>query len=74
MHISWGGLGSVFVVSLAVAVVVVVLFSLGIVAVGKRTAAFERHTWSLGPTVTAALCFAACVVLVLYGLYLIIAG
>lgn len=53
MHISWGGLGSVFVVSLAVGVVVV-LFSLGIVAMEKRTAAFERHTSLLGPTVTAA--------------------
>jgi hypothetical protein len=73
MHINWSALGTVAVVALASGVGVVVLFTLGVVALGKRTAALQRHASALGANATAGLCFLACVALVGYGLYLVVA-
>lgn len=70
MHVSinWGALGEVFVVSFGAAVGVIVLFALGVnalaTAAGPRAAAARP---------LAVLCFLACVLVVGYGLYLIVA-
>jgi hypothetical protein len=72
MHIGWNALSLVSVVALASSVGVVVLFTLGVVALGKRTVAACRDTAAVSPSVTAGLCFLGCVALVLYGLYLIV--
>jgi hypothetical protein len=73
MTVKWAALGSVFLVSLAIGVGVVVLFTLGVVALGKQDAALRRRSNTMGAKGTAALCFLACGGLVAYGLYLIAA-
>ncbi|MFC5910826.1 hypothetical protein [Streptacidiphilus monticola] len=68
MDIKWAALASTFGVSLAISLAVVAVFSLGIVALGRKGGAAAVHaTW----TATAYLCFAACAAAVGYGLYLI---
>jgi hypothetical protein len=72
MHINWSGLGEVFGISLGAGVGVVVLFSLGISALGRRESATAEGQSSTAPTAIAAVCFLACVAVVGYGLYLVI--
>ncbi|MCA2225335.1 MULTISPECIES: hypothetical protein [Nonomuraea] len=72
MDIKWAALGQVLVVSLAVSVVVVVVFSLGVLAISARQVAEERHATGTGPLAAAVLCFAACAAVVGYGIYLIV--
>ncbi|WP_131738417.1 hypothetical protein [Actinomadura roseirufa] len=72
MDIKWGSLGQVFVVSLGVTVAVVVIFSLGVLAASARQVALERGRPAAVPSAAAALCFGACAVIVLYGIYLIV--
>ncbi|MEU4193419.1 hypothetical protein AB0E69_16090 [Kribbella sp. NPDC026611] len=73
MHIKWGALGEVAIVSLLFGVGLAVLFSLGISAMARRAVAIDNNKQpSVMDTGVAALCFAACFAAVLYGLYLII--
>ncbi|MFI7632770.1 hypothetical protein [Nonomuraea sp. NPDC049400] len=73
MDIKWAALGQVFAVSLAVSVVIVLVFSLGVLAVAARQSAQEQGTGSGARGLAAAvLCFAACAAVVLYGIYLIV--
>ncbi|AQZ62368.1 hypothetical protein BKM31_13645 [[Actinomadura] parvosata subsp. kistnae] len=73
MDVKWGALGQVFVVSLAVSVAVVVVFSLGVMALSARRSVREHHgDGGSGAVVAATLCFTACAAVVLYGLYLIV--
>ena len=73
MHIDWSALGAVALVSLLFGVGLVVVFSLGVGAMSRRAVAIEEKKQpSPVDTGVAALCFAACVAAVLYGLYLII--
>ncbi|MFC5835304.1 hypothetical protein [Nonomuraea insulae] len=73
MDIKWAALGQVFVVSLAVSVVVVLVFSLGVLALSARQHAQEQRTGAgTGGLAAAVLCFAACAAVVLYGIYLIV--
>lgn len=74
MNINGNLLGAVFLVALAAGVGVVVLFTLGVAALGKRTVALHRRESAVGPTISAGLCFAACAALILYGLDIIVAG
>ncbi|WP_416481260.1 hypothetical protein [Streptomyces sp. CL12] len=72
MHIDWSALARVAAVSLGVTVVVVVVFTLGVL--GLSRAADRRRT---GPATAlaraqAGLCFLACAVVVGYGIYLIV--
>jgi hypothetical protein len=74
MHINWSGVGEVFMVALAVGVGVVVLFTLGIVALGRRSAAVEQRGPTFASSAAAGLCFLACAVTIGYGLYVIVAS
>ncbi len=78
--IDWGALGVVFLASFGTAVGVIVLFALGVSALGTPVAGrvpsnrsvdnSTRPAWALP---VAALCFLACALVVVYGLYVIIA-
>jgi hypothetical protein len=73
MHIDWGSLGEVAVVSLIFGVGLAVLFALGVSAMARRAVAIdEKKAPSVVDTGVAGICFAACLAAVLYGLYLII--
>ncbi|MGV9378566.1 hypothetical protein ACWDRB_22300 [Nonomuraea sp. NPDC003707] len=77
MDIKWDALGQVFVISLAVSVIVVAVFSLGALALAARQSARqsaqERGTGTgAGGLAAAVLCFTACAAVVLYGIYLIV--
>ncbi len=74
MKIDWTALGAVFGVSLAVVLGLVLLFSGGLRALSAREAAQERQASTAAPTVAAVVCLLACVTVVLFGIYLIVAG
>ncbi|HJT04037.1 MAG TPA: hypothetical protein VJ757_10470 [Pseudonocardiaceae bacterium] len=72
MHIDWASIGQVTVVSIGVAVGVVAIFTLGVVALSRREIDIERGDDGTLALTGAALCFAACAAVVLYGIYLIV--
>ncbi|NUT54201.1 MAG: hypothetical protein HOV94_43960 [Saccharothrix sp.] len=74
MKIDWAALGAVFAVSLAVVLGLVVLFSAGLRALSARETARERQGSVALPTVAAVACLMACVIVVLFGIYLIVAS
>jgi hypothetical protein len=74
MKVDWAALGAVFGVSIGVVLGLVVLFSVGLRGMSAREAARERGGNGTTATVTAGLSFAACAAVVLFGLYLIVAG
>jgi hypothetical protein len=74
VKIDWAALAAVFGVSLAVVLGLVLLFSGGLRALSAREAARERQSSTALPTAVAGLCLLACVTVVLFGIYLIVAG
>ena len=72
MNIDWTSLGEVAVVSIGVAVGVVIIFTLGVLALAHREAHTNHNGTGALALVGAALCFAACAAVVLYSIYLII--
>jgi NADH:ubiquinone oxidoreductase subunit 6 (subunit J) len=72
MYIDWSSLGEVAVVSIAVAVGVVVIFSLGILALSHRETETDPSGNGTIALTGAVLCFTACATVVLYSIYLII--
>ena len=72
MHIDWAALGQVAVVSIGVAVAVVVIFSLGILALSHRDTNLQPGSPGTLALTGALLCFTACAATVIYGIYLII--
>jgi hypothetical protein len=79
MHIKWATLGEVFLVGLGLTLTVVLLYTLGVAALGARATALDagpatgcRFGRVRGATAVAALCFAACALVVGYGVYLIV--
>ncbi|GAA3459565.1 hypothetical protein ACFFSW_21085 [Saccharothrix longispora] len=74
MKIDWAALGAVFGVSLVTVLGLVVLFSLGLRAWSARETAREGGGSAALPTAGAAACLLACVTVVLFGIYLIVAG
>ncbi|MFF4399754.1 hypothetical protein [Streptomyces sp. NPDC001480] len=74
MNIHWGGLVTVFGVSLGITLLTVVLFSLGVAAWPSGDDG-ERALDANRPAAAAALlCFAACLAVAGYGLALIVGG
>lgn len=74
MDIKWDALGEVAVVSVAVGVAIVVIFAVGVLAWSTGGHA-EPGTPVRGGTLAnaaAGLCFLACVLIALYGIYLIV--
>lgn len=74
MDIDFTALGLVAAVSLGVGVLVVAVFALGVRAWSLRDGGGEpvpRGTALLG-TIGGGLCFLACALVVLYGIYLIV--
>ncbi|WP_433854644.1 hypothetical protein [Streptomyces kronopolitis] len=77
MHIDWHGLVEVCVISLVVVTLLVVVFSLGIVALtrSRRLRTEVAGRGGVAPPLamgTAVLCFALCAALGGYGIHLIV--
>jgi hypothetical protein len=72
MDVKWGSLGEVASVSIGATVGVVVLFALGVRALGERETLRESGGGGTAQYVAAGACFLVCACAVLYGLYLII--
>jgi hypothetical protein len=74
MKVDWMSLGVVFAVSIGVVLGLVVLFSAGLRGLSAREDARESGGNGVNGTITAGVSFAACAAVVLFGLYLIVAG
>jgi hypothetical protein len=80
MHIAWGSLLIVFMVSFAAAVAVVVLVSFALVALSGPSIASPDYGTAVALPASAAnkaiagFCLAAAGLIVLYGLYVIVAA
>ena len=74
MNVNWSGLGEVFGIALLAGVGIVVLFSLGIMSLGRRERA--RQDGGSATAVSAVVpggCFLLCLGIVGYGIYLVVA-
>jgi hypothetical protein len=72
VSINWGALGSVFGIAFVVVVVLTSLFSVGVRGPSARVVARDAGTsGGAGGLATAVVCFAVCVAVVGYGIYLI---
>lgn len=71
MFINWADLGSVFGATVVAAVGLVTLFSLGIVGLSRQAEAKAAGGTGQGPYVGAIVCFALCIAIVGYGIYLV---
>lgn len=71
MKIDWASLGLVALTTVAVAVVIIGLYSVGVLAMtsGERRGAADA---SGGAKMAGYTCFALCAAIVLYGFYLLI--
>lgn len=74
MSPDWSALGQVTVVSIGATVAVVVIFTLGVLALSRRedSTATGGGAGGTAALAGAGLCFLVCAAAVLYGLYLII--
>jgi hypothetical protein len=74
MNVNWADLGTVFAATLVGAVVVVVMFSFGVLGLARRDRLREEGGGSaVVPFAGSIVCFAVCVAIVAYGIYLIVA-
>ncbi|MGH3671612.1 MAG: hypothetical protein ACRDSH_13410 [Pseudonocardiaceae bacterium] len=81
VHVDWGALGLVSLVSFGAAVGLIILFALGVSALAAPAAEPSSHLGATGHDggrpawswPVAAVCFLTCALVVAYGLYLIIA-
>jgi hypothetical protein len=65
-------LGEVVVIGAGVSVAIVVVFACGVVAMDRRAVVRASGRSGRAPSVAAGLCFAACLAMVCYGIYLIV--
>jgi hypothetical protein len=72
MHIQWGDLGEVFIASLVATVCVVSLFSVGVIGLSRQATLKEQGGSGAAPLTGSIICFAACLLIVAYGIYLIV--
>jgi hypothetical protein len=73
VSVKWVAFGEVLAVGVGVSAALAVLFALGTNALAARAAATETGTDPRWTTAAAVACFGACVALVGYGIYLIVA-
>jgi len=74
MNVNWSGLGEVFGIALLAGVGIVVLFSLGIMSLGRRERARQDGGSATAVSAVAAgVCFLLCLGIVGYGIYLVVA-
>lgn len=73
MDIKWATLGQTFGVSVGITLAVVLVFTLGVLALARRDSAVRAGGPTAGAVSAATLCFAACLAAVGYGLYVIAA-
>ena len=73
MGINWGELGQVFISAVVAAVLVVGLFSVGVIGLSQQTTAKENGQSGTAPFTGAVICFALCVAVVGYGIYVMVA-
>ncbi|WP_033290301.1 hypothetical protein [Amycolatopsis jejuensis] len=73
MNINWSGLGIVFVVALAAAVVLTGLFAYGVRGLSERVTARANGGTGTMQLTGAVVCFAVCAAVIGYGIYLIMA-
>ncbi|MET9727305.1 hypothetical protein [Streptomyces zaomyceticus] len=72
MKIDWAALGSVFGVSLVATLLLVGLFTLGIIGLSKQEQAAARGGSAAMARTGAYACFGLCLAAVAYGIYLIV--
>ncbi|HEY4021394.1 MAG TPA: hypothetical protein VGM75_22085 [Pseudonocardiaceae bacterium] len=72
MNIHWGDLGVVLVASLVATVCVVALFSVGVIGLSRQATLKEQGGSGAAPFTGSIICFAACLLIVAYGIYLIV--
>lgn len=72
MDIKWSALGEVALVSFAVGVAIVVIFSVGILASAQGGEDGARARGGMLGNAAAGLCFLACALIAAYGIYLIV--
>lgn len=72
MHIAWGQLGLVLVIGLIAGSGVVILFAVGVAVISRATVAGQPRRRRVWGTAAGCGCFAICLAVVLYGIYLLI--
>lgn len=73
MFVNWADLGTVSGATLGAAVVIAVLFSFGVIGLSRQADAKQQGVSGAAPFAGAVVCFAVCVTIVGYGIYLIVA-
>ncbi|MBV9139589.1 MAG: hypothetical protein JO115_01475 [Pseudonocardiales bacterium] len=72
MHIDWNSLGKVAMISITIAVSIVIIFSLGVLALSHHDTNTDHNGHATLALTGAILCFTTCATVVLYSIYLII--
>jgi hypothetical protein len=70
--INWADFGKVFAATVVSAVCLVVLFSVGVIGLSQQATAREKGQAGTAPFTGAVICFALCLAIVGYGIYLIV--
>lgn len=72
MDLHWSALGKVAIVGAGASLVLVVVFSAGVLALSQRAVTRDHGGSGRAALTSACLCFASCAAAVVYGIYLII--
>lgn len=70
--INWADFGKVFLATVGAAVLLISLFSVGVVGLSQQATAKEKGQSGTAPFTGAVICFALCVAIVGYGIFLIV--
>lgn len=71
--INWADFGKVFIATIVAAVLLVSLFSVGVIGLSQQAEARAKGGSGTAPFTGAVICFALCVAIVGYGIFLIVA-
>ena len=72
MGINWGDFAEVFVATVVAAVLVVTLFSVGVIGLSQQATAKEQGQSGTSAFTGAVICFGLCIAIVGYGIFLIV--